>query len=254
MLKQPLTKWMLIGHLALTPLIADQSDNLAKSLMKLRAEVEALDTKITDSKDEYKAAMRSLLRQKDDLESVIAREDLKIKQIKQELDKVRKEIKENSKNSEGLKPLLIDALALLEENVKTAIPFKTAERLEDIEKIRNQIEQNLVSPQKGLALVWNAYGDAMRMTKENGIFKQTIQLDGQDRLVEVARVGTMMMFFKTPDETVGYVTKDAAGWNYQTALNKADQENILSLFDAFKKQIRTGYFTLPNAVVMTEAK
>jgi len=28
----------------------------------------------------------------------------------------------------------------------------------------------------------------------------------------------------------------------------------LALFDSFKKQIRSGYFTLPNAIVMTETK
>ena len=222
--------------------------------MQLRADVEALDSSIADEKDAYKASMKSLLRQKDDLESVIAREDLKIKQIQQELSKVRKEIKEAGKNSEGLKPLLIDALDMLEANIKNSIPFKTEDRVADVRKIKEQIETDLVTPQKALALTWNAYGDAIRMTKENGIFKQTIQLNGEDRLAEVARVGTMMMFFKTPDETVGYVSKDAKGWYYKEAVSKEEQEQIIALFDAFKKQIRSGYFTLPNAIVMGDVK
>lgn len=227
---------------------------MAESLMQLRADVEALDSAISDEKDAYKASMKSLLRQKDDLESVIAREDLKIKQIQQELSKVRKEIKEAGKNSEGLKPLLLEALAMLEANIEAAIPFKTQDRMADVRKIREQLENGLVTPQKALALTWNAYGDAIRMTKENGIFKQTITIDGQDRLAEVARVGTMMMFFKTPDDTVGYVTKDAKGWFYKEAVSKEEQEQILGLFDAFKKQIRSGYFTLPNAIVMGDVK
>ena len=36
--------------------------------------------------------------------------------------------------------------------------------------------------------------------------------------------------------------------------SKSDMDQIAALFDAFKKQIRTGYFTLPNALVMTEVK
>ena len=230
------------------------SENMAESLMKLRAEVEQLDGAITDEKDAYKASMKSLLRQKDDLESVIAREDLKIKQIDQELSKVRKEIKEAGRNSEGLKPLLIDALDTLAANINASIPFKTNERLEDVNTLKEQLVNDLVTPQKALALAWNAYGDALRMTKENGIFKQTIRLDGQDRLAEVARVGTMMMYFRTPDETVGYVSRDDNGWFYREAVSKTEQEQILNLFDAFKKQIRSGYFTLPNAIVMTESK
>ncbi|MBU1217021.1 DUF3450 domain-containing protein [bacterium] len=241
---------LLLGASAVTA----NSDNMAESLMKLRAQVEQLDSSITDEKENYRASMKSLLRQKDDLESIVAREDLKIKQIEQELAKVKQEITEGSKNSLGLKPLLENALTLLEENVKASLPFKTQERLADIAQIKEQIQNDLVSPQKGLALTWNAYGDAIRMTKENGLFKQTITLGGKDKLAEVARVGTMMMYFKTPDNVVGYANKDAKGWYYKEAVSKEEQEQILYLFDSFKKQIRTGYFTLPNAIVMGENK
>lgn len=252
-MKHSIKTFVLTSLLTFSSLTAN-SDNMAESLMKLRAEVETLDSKIMDNKETYKASMRSLMRQKDDLESVIARENLKIKQIKQELAKVAKEIKESSKNSKGLKPLLVDALDALERNIKDSLPFKTQERLRDLHKIQEQIATDLVTPQKGLALTWNAYADAIRMTKENGIFKQTITLDGSERLVEVARIGTMMMFFKTPDDTVGYVTKDKAGFYYTKELNKDGQKQILSLFDAFKKQIRSGYFTLPNALISMETK
>ena len=230
------------------------SQNLAESLMKLRADVERLDSAIVSQKESYSASIRSLLRQKDDLTSVAAREELSIKQTRQELDKVRKEIKEASKNSEGLKPLLLEAVEKLRANVKSSLPFKTNARLEDLDKIQEQIQTDLVTPQKGLALVWNAYTDAMRMTKENGLFKQTINLDGEDRLAEIARVGTMMLFFKTPDNEVGYVQKNATGHSYKKAQTKESKEQILALFDAFKKQIRTGYFTLPNAVLSMETK
>lgn len=234
--------------------VGANSQNLAQSLMKLRADVERLDSSIVSEKESYSASIRSLLRQKDDLTSVVAREELSIKQTRQELDKVRKEITEASKNSEGLKPLLVEAIERLRANITTALPFKTADRLADINKIDEQIKSDLVTPQKGLALVWNAYTDAMRMTKENGLFKQTIKLDGEDRLAEVARVGTVMLFFKTPDDEVGYAQKSATGYSYKKAQTKEQQEQILSLFDAFKKQIRTGYFTLPNALLSMETK
>jgi hypothetical protein len=230
------------------------SENMAESLMKIRADVEQLDASINDEKDTYKAGMNSLLRQKNDLESVVAREDLNIKQIERELEKVRKEIKEAGKNTEGLKPIVFKALDMIEENVKNSLPFKTAERTAELEKIRSQLENDLITGQKALALTWNAYGDAIRMSKENGLFKQTISIKGQDRLAEVARIGTVAMYFKLPDDTVGYATKDAKGWFYKEAVSKKEQEQILALFDSFKKQIRSGYFTLPNAIVMTETK
>ncbi len=239
--------------LSTTTLFAS-SENMAESLMKLRADVEQLDASINDEKDTYKAGMSSLLRQKNDLESVVAREDLNIKQLERELDKVRAEIKEAGKNTEGLKPIVFKAIDMLEGSIKASLPFKTADRIADIEKIKSQLENNLITGQKALALTWNAYGDAIRMSKENGLFKQTISINGQDRLAEVARIGTVAMYFKLPDNTVGHVTKDTNGWYYKEAVSKKEQEQILALFDSFKKQIRSGYFTLPNAIVMAESK
>ncbi len=234
-------------------LFANSVEHMAESLIKLRAEVETLDSQLKDDKDTYKGSMRSLVTQKNSLEATIAREDLKIKQIDAELSKVKKEIKEASKNSQGLKPLVLEALTIIESNVASSIPFKTNDRLRDIKNIRSQLESDLVTPQKALALTWNVYGDAIRMTKENGLFKQTIKINNQERLAEVARIGTVMMYFKTPNNEVGYVVKDANGYNYQVEQNKGNQEEILVLFDAFKKQIRSGYFQLPNALLSMEA-
>ena len=245
---------ILLGVLLSCSSAQASSQNLAESLMKLRADVERLDSAIVSEKESYSASIRSLLRQKDDLSSVVAREELAIKQTQQELDKVRKEITEASKNSEGLKPLLLQAIERLQANIESSLPFKTQARLADLAKTKEQIETDLVTPQKGLALIWNAYTDAARMTKENGLFKQTISLNGEDRLAEIARVGTMMLFFKTPDDQVGFVKKDANGYSYSQAQTKESKEQILSLFDAFKKQIRTGYFTLPAAILSMETK
>ncbi|MDA3946687.1 MAG: DUF3450 family protein [Helicobacteraceae bacterium] len=246
-------------NIALSMLIAGtslmaNSDNMAESLMKLRAEVEQLDSSIADEKDAFKGSMKSLRMQKNDLEALIAREDLRIKQLNAEMSKVKKEVKEAGKNSVGLKPLVLDALAMLEKEIQAQIPFKTVDRVADIQRIQTQLENDEVTAQKALALAWNTYGDAIRMSKENGIFKQTITLNGQDRLAEVARVGTMMMYFKTPNDEMGYVVKEQAGWTYKQVLDKTQKDQIASLFDAFKKQIRTGYFTLPNALATTEVK
>ncbi len=246
-------------NIALSMLIAGtslmaNSDNMAESLMKLRAEVEQLDSSIADEKDTFKGSMKSLRMQKNDLEAMIAREDLRIKQLSAEMAKVKDEVKEAGKNSVGLKPLVLEALTMLENDIRTQIPFKTADRIADVQRLQKQVENDEITAQKGLALAWNTYGDAIRMTKENGLFKQTITLNGEDRLAEVARIGTMMMYFKTPNDEMGYVVKEGENWSYKEVITKDQRDQIASIFDAFKKQIRTGYFTLPNALVAAEVK
>lgn len=235
-------------------MLSANSDNMAESLMKLRGEVEHLDTQINDEKEAYKSSMKSLSIQKSELEAMVSREDLKIKQINKELSDIQAKIVAASKNSQGLKPIVIEAIDNLSAMMKTSIPFKTSERVESVEKIKQQLNDSLITPQKALSQVYNAYNDEIRMTKENGIFKQTIVLNSEEKLAEIARIGTAMMFFKTPNDTVGYVVKNGNSWTYQEELNKEKQTEILSIFDAFKKQIRTGYFTLPNALILSEAK
>jgi len=50
------------------------------------------------------------------------------------------------------------------------------------------------------------------------------------------------------------VAKAGGNWHYIEVISKEDKTEIASLFDAFKKQIRTGYFTLPNALISSEVK
>lgn len=222
--------------------------------MKLRAEVETLNSQISDEKDSYKSEMRSLTAQKSELEGMISRKELKIKEIQKELADIQAKITKASKNSLGLKPIVFEAIEQLKGLIKSSIPFKTKERVTAVEKIKTQLESSLITPQKALSYVYNAYADEIRMTKENAIFKQSIKLDNEDRLVQVARVGTAMMFFKTPDDRVGYVTRNNGNWDYKEELNKEKRSEIFNIFDAFKKQIRTGYFTLPNALILSEEK
>lgn len=243
----------LILFLNATALMAS-SENMTESLMKLRAEVEQLDSTIADEKDEYKAKMKSLTMQKSELETLISREDLKIKQLEKELKLVKEKIVKASKNSKGIEPIVLNAIEDLVVQIQNGIPFKTNDRVESVLQIKKQMQSSLLTPQKALSMVYNSYADEIRMTKENGIFKQSIILDGQDKLAEIARVGTAMMFFKTPNERVGYVVKTENLWHYKEELNKDYQANILNLFDAFKKQIRTGYFTIPNALILSEVK
>jgi len=253
MAKNALKLW-LAGSLIGVSLTAGTEENMAASLMKLRAEVEKLGTQIQDEKEDTKATMRSLVLEKNELDATLSRETLKIKQLEQEIGKVKKQIEEAGRNSEGIRPVVTDAIGRLKNRIAGSLPFKTAERLGDIARIESQMNEGLLTPQKALAQVWNSYSDELRMAKENALFKQTVSLDGQDRLAEVARLGTVMLYFKTPDDRVGYADRDENGWYYKETVAKVDKERILALFDAMRKQIRTGYFVLPNAIASTEVK
>ncbi|MEA2091534.1 MAG: DUF3450 family protein, partial [Campylobacterota bacterium] len=222
---------------------AQNNEDIIKSIMKLRADVESLYTSIDENKEQYKYQMKSLAMQSADSEAQINRHITSIKLAKNELNKIKTKIEKKSSKSTDLKPLLNYAMDQLEKSIKEGLPFKVEDRVASIDKIRTQLRNGSISEEKALSLIWANYDDSIRVTKEIGLFKQEINLNGKNILAQVAKIGSVMMFFSTPDEKVGYVIKDASKYSYKVI---SDPE------DALQKNIRTGYFTLPNALVLTE--
>lgn len=229
---------------------ADDAE-MVKSIMGLRADVEALYTQVDENKESYKAQMKSLNLQIADTEAQINRIDTSIKLADQELQKIQDKIANTSTANVELKPLLNEACAMLERSIREGLPFKVPERLEALEKIKSDLTQETITDERALALLWASYEDNIRMTSEIGLFKQKITIDGKNVLAEVAKIGSVMLFFTTPDNRVGYVAKDGGEYTYKTVKDKEKRESILALFDALTKQIRTGYFRIPNALVLT---
>ena len=228
--------------------------NIVKSIMKLRADVEALYTKIDDNKDIYKAEMKSNAMQSADSEAQINRQETALKLAESELAKVQKKISEASNKNESIKPMLLGAIDTLRGIITKGIPFKTKERLDDLAKLQKNLIDDVITEEKALLLIWASYDDTIRLTKEIGKFKQEIVLDGEPVLADIAKLGSVMMFFSTPDNRVGYVSKNGEGYEYKVVTQKEEKAKIVNLFDSLQKQIRTGFFSLPNALILSESK
>ncbi|MEK6596076.1 MAG: DUF3450 family protein [Pseudomonadota bacterium] len=116
-----------------------------------------------------------------------------------------------------------------------------------INDLENNIVNQLVDPNKAVNQVWSLIEDEIRLSKENGVYQQTISLEGEKVLVDIAKLGTVFLFFQTRDNRVGMAKRSADyGWKFETVASTNDIERITKLFDSLKKQIRQGYFELPN--------
>jgi len=230
------------------------NENIVDSIMKLRSDVEGLYSKIDENKENYKSQMKSLAMQVADSEAQIGRKETTLKLTNLELEKSNTKLAKMGSSSQNLEPLLMDALSKLEKLVKAGIPFKTQERLTSIAKIKSDLKMGNITQEKALSLVWASYDDAIRITKEIGLFKQEIEVEGETKMAQVAKLGSIMLYFATPDEKVGYVVKKDKSYSYKVEEDGGKAQKIVALFDALQKQIRTGYFSLPNALVLSEVK
>jgi hypothetical protein len=57
-----------------------------------------------------------------------------------------------------------------------------------------------------------------------------------------------MIFNKTKDGQVGKAEKKNGRWFWTPLHDPEDRKRVFVLFDSFKKQIRTGFFVLPEAL------
>ena len=233
---------------------AHSNEEMIKSIMKLRGDVEGLYTQIDENKENYRSQMKSYAMQVADNEAQINRKETASKVSNAASVKLEANIAQKGDSANDLTPMLTEAIATLETIIKEGIPFKRKEKVADLEKIQADMKAGNITQEKALSLVWASYDDALRMTKEVGVFKQQIKIGEEEKLAKVAKIGTAMMFFLTPDDQVGYVKKDQGVYRYVVALDEKSQTEIHVLFDALQKQIRTGYFNLPNALIIAGAK
>ena len=222
---------------------------LAARLATLRGEVEELAKELNTKSAESNDTIRSLARQRSDLELDVRREETRVQKLSVAIAKRRSEIQEEKAKGDKVVPLFTQSLEKVREQVEVSMPFRRSERIAALDKIEEQYKSGLLTASRALSRLWSFVEDEVRLTRESGLYKQTVQVDGEDKLVEVVRVGMVMMFYKTEDDEVGKVVHhDDGTWGYET-INDPDQtRSVLDLFTSFKKQVRVGFFEVPNAL------
>ncbi|MEM9532017.1 MAG: DUF3450 family protein [Pseudomonadota bacterium] len=230
------------------PSTADEIDELAKRLITLRTEVEELNQELDILKEEHRADMASLAAQKTELSANQSRLETQVQQLQQKLDENRAEAAEAGVDNDVLLPAVQLAISELQAYILASMPFKRDERLAELDEIRVQLETNVIPPNRAANRLWALYEDEIRLTRENGIYSQTIELNGERLLADVAKIGTVMMYFRTADERYGQVSRNGERWQYALVDDPNAQVQIANLFDSLQKQIRQGFFELPNTL------
>lgn len=224
-------------------------NNLAQELVVLRSEIETLNAELTDLTEQHRATMSSLAAQKGELEASKRREDLRVEELEKDLANNRERAEQAGLATEAMIPVARDAIAALKSHVASGFPFKQAERLAAVEEIEDQLNSEALSPARVVNRLWRFYEDELRLARENGLYSQTIELDGEPVLADVAKLGVMAMYFTTLDGRMGYAARAEQGWRFVEADGGGERQQIRALFDALEKQIRTGLFELPNGTI-----
>lgn len=223
------------------------TDELVNRIIELRGQVDELDNKLQQAKDEHKNRMSSLSREQGQLESEKERQEMRLKKMQRKVEEEREKLAEAGVGNEALKPVIAEGIASLRDYVRTALPFKRSERLNALDEMESQLEGGSLPPPRLANRLWSFVADEMRLAEESGLYRQSITIDGDDKLVDVARLGMMHLYFRTDDGRAGYAVREDDDWQYRYA-DGGDRDRIENLLSSLRKQVRSGYFELPNPV------
>ncbi len=227
---------------------ADNLDNLSQQLIQLRGDVDALSNELVLSREEHKQRMKFNYARQNELKAEQKRLQMHINKSEEKLQQHQEQAKHAGADDEQLKPILFSAIEELEQSVRQGLPFKTQERLAVLAELRQQLSADVISAARASGRLWALIEDELRLRQENGLYSQTIELNHEQQLAQVARIGMMMLFFKTSDERVGYAQASNDGWQFVEVSDPDQHGQINQLFDSFRKQIRSGLFTVPNTL------
>lgn len=246
-----LARYSLLAALALTPpdaLPQDATEALTSRLIQMRGQVDQLQSELNLSREEHKNRMTYLTAQLTETEAGRDREALRVRQLEQDLEQMKEEVAAAGATSETLTPIMLRYLAELRSQVRRGFPFKVGERLAELDEIESQLNSGVITAHRAFNRLWAFVEDELRITRENAIYTQSINLNGENVLVDIAKLGNAMMYFRTRDLRYGRAVETDQGWRFELLGSAADQERVARLFDSLRKQIRQGYFELPNAL------
>lgn len=225
---------------------AQESDERATRLADLRSEVAELAETIELEREDLRGRLRALDAQKADVQVQLRRAELRLNELRKVADERKESLAGEASAGEALKPIVNEALVDLRKVVRSGLPFRVDERLEALDKLQAQVDEGVLTPRKAAHRAWQFYEDELRLTRENAIDRQILDLQGEQVLAEVARVGMLAIYFRTEEGVVGRAVRDGDGWTWTSYTDAESIEQVNGLFDALEKQIRSGWFELPG--------
>jgi hypothetical protein len=228
--------------------LADDGAEYAGRLAALRTEVARLADEIEAEQEAQRGELRSIEAQKTELAAQIRREEIRLRALRETVEERRALITGGAASAVALVPVVRATLEDLEEAVDQGLPYRVQERREGLAGLRSQLDEGVIRPQVAAHRTWQFVEDELRLSRENALDRQVISLGGEEMLAEVARVGMIALYFRTDDGEVGRAVHTASGWQWQAWTDPVSVDRVEVLFDALTKQIRTGWFELPEVL------
>ena len=182
--------------------LLDVAGDRQKAEKASQAKIDQMDEQTSVIISEYKTVSKQI----EGLRVYNAQMRFQIQRQEDRLKEIDKTLKEAQIMQRQIPPFTRRMLAGVEKSIELDLPFHLAERKERIAFAKAAIDNPTVSPAEGLSQVLEPFNVEMEYGRKLDSYKDTIKIDGQDREVNILRVGRVAMVAQTSDqsETLAY--------------------------------------------------
>ena len=215
------------------------SEAINDEARKSHAKTESLDGEAQRLSNEYKNTLKlieALRVYNVQLEREIASQNRQIVTIKESITEVTSIEKQ-------ITPLMLRMIEGLDQFVNLDMPFDIDERRERIQKLRDMMDRADIAVSEKFGQILKAYQIENEYGRTMSANSTTIDIDGQQRIVDVLQVGRVAYVYQTQDGSeTGWWNKDTKQWEDLPSEFTTSVRNGLKMA---RKQLTGGLFAVP---------
>ena len=178
--------------------LLDIGEERQKSEQASQTKIDSMDDDTSLIVNEYKTVSKQI----EGLRVYNAQMRMQIERQEARLKEIDKTMKEAQVMQRQIPPFTRRMLAGIEKSIELDMPFHLAERKERIAFANAAIDNPTVSPAEGLRQVLETFNVEMEYGRKLDNYKDTIEIEGQQREVNVLRVGRLALVYQSSDESL----------------------------------------------------
>ena len=178
--------------------LLDVAVERAKSEQVSQIKIDSMDDDTSLIVNEYKTVSKQI----EGLRVYNAQMRKQIERQEERLKEIDKTMKEAQIMQRQIPPFTRRMLAGIEKSIELDMPFHLAERKERIAFAKAAIDNPTVSSAEGLRQVLETFNVEMEYGRKLDSYKDTIDIEGQPREVNVLRIGRLSLVYQSSDESL----------------------------------------------------
>lgn len=235
--------FLVMAHPVFGEDLSEKIEKPVKKSVEIRQMTQKEEDRWAKEKTKMQAEYKELKRMRENLLAVNKRLKQEVDVHREEIASIEGKIKEIERISEELLPCLFEALERLEECVASSLPFLPKEREHRLKGLRGTLEDSKISTSEKFRRIMEALSVEAGYGNTVEVYRERIDVEGKNILVNIFRLGRLSLFFQTLDQkTTGFYNQARTAW---ALLPRHCNREINKAIDIAGKKRSIDLLTLP---------